>query len=111
MKILIAISFLFLVACKTTPKVDIVTTPIERAKLTLQDPDPVTMEDIEWIIITEENFQEVIEDLESRGINIAIFGLTDEDYEDLSVNFARLRAYIESQKAVISSYRDYYENE
>ena len=40
-----------------------------------------------------------------------IFGVTDEGYETLSVNFANIRNYIIMNRNVIKLYKEYYEGE
>jgi hypothetical protein len=108
-KILIVISIL-LCGCATTKPVEIVTTPIERTPLNLPDPVPIELHDIEWIIITQDNYQEVFDTLVNRNINRVIFGLTDEGYKSLSLNFAEIKKYIDDSNLIIAAYKDYYEN-
>ena len=40
-----------------------------------------------------------------------IFGLSDEDYELISKNFAQIRAYMIQQNQIIDEYKKYYESE
>jgi hypothetical protein len=40
-----------------------------------------------------------------------LFGLTDDDYEILAVNFAQIRAYMIKQKMTLQQYREYYESD
>jgi hypothetical protein len=40
-----------------------------------------------------------------------LFGLTDDDYETLAVNFAQIRAYMIKQKLTLDQYREYYESD
>ena len=40
-----------------------------------------------------------------------IFGLSDEDYELISKNFAQIRAYMIQQNQIIDEYKKYYEPE
>jgi len=77
--------------------------------LKLEDPTPIKMLKVEWVIVTRENFEEVFADLEKKGIDPVIIGLTDEGYQTLSVNTAQTRKYIILQKEVTKKYREYYE--
>ena len=67
------------------------------------------MEKVEWIVITEENYKKVFEDLKKKKKDVVLFGLTDDGYEVLAVNLAKVRKYIVLNKDVLEKYRDYYE--
>jgi hypothetical protein len=77
--------------------------------LNLEDPAPIKMLKIDWVVVTRENFDKVFADLEKKGIDPVIIGLTDEGYQTLSVNTAQTRKYIILQKEVTKKYREYYE--
>ena len=80
-----------------------------RAKLNLESPAPLTLEDLRWIIITSKNAEEVFQRLEAEGFDPVLFGLTDKDYEILAKNFAQIRAYLKEQNAILEKYKEYYE--
>ena len=82
-----------------------------RAKLDLPDPESPRIQDLNWIIITSENAEEVFNKLKEQNIDPVLFGLTDDDYEILAVNFAQIRAYMIKQKLTLDQYRKYYESE
>ena len=54
--------------------------------------------------------KEVFEKLEAEGIDKVLFGLTDEQYENLAKNNAQLRAYIVELREILKQYREYYES-
>jgi len=111
-KILIVISMLSLSGCFWNAKkdpVEVQCKPVERLPLNIKNPPPLELEPPNFIIITPENSEEKFQELESEGINTAIFGMTDDDYEKLSIAMAKIRAYIESLLGIVSTYRDYYE--
>ena len=57
------------------------------------------MENLNWIIITSDNAEEVFGfKLKENNTDPVLFGLSDEDYELLAKNFAQIRAYIIQQK-------------
>jgi hypothetical protein len=66
------------------------------------------MRDIDWVIITPENYEEVFARLSESGRPVAIFGLTDKGYENLGLNLSDLRAYIQQQQVIIAAYENYY---
>tara|TARA_A100001011_G_scaffold289004_1_gene300116 strand:- start:150 stop:437 length:288 start_codon:yes stop_codon:yes gene_type:complete len=84
-------------------------TEVPRAKLDLPDPETPTVNELNWIIITSDNAEEVFAKLKEKNIDPVLFGLTDDDYETLAVNFAQIRAYMIKQKLTLDQYREYYE--
>lgn len=94
------------------PKVDpieVQTVAVEKTPLNLENPPALKPKDIEWYVITPENFQEIFDELEANNMSIVLYGLSDDDYEDLAYNLAKLRMFILQQKAIIDSYKEYYE--
>jgi hypothetical protein len=87
----------------------IFTKEIERTPLNLDASKPLSMEKLDWIIITEENYKEVFDKLRKQNKSAVLFGLTDDGYETLSLNFAQVRKYIILNQNVIKKYKDYYE--
>ena len=94
---------------KSVDPIEVRTKAVERTKLNLPDPTPLQAREIQWVIITKDNAQEVFKRLEEKGVDIVLFGLTDEGYEQLALTMAELRNYIAQQKTIIIKYKDYYE--
>jgi len=90
-------------------EIKVVKEPIERVPLNLPDPDPLNLTPTNWIIITKENAVQIFEELEEKGIDPVLFGITDEGYKQLSMDFLEIRQYLQSQKFIIGKYREYYE--
>ena len=67
------------------------------------------LEQLQWIIITSENSEEVFKKLEAAGIDPVIFGLTDKDFELLAKNFARIRNQLKLTNDLLDKYKEYYE--
>ena len=108
--LLILTTFL-LSSCSSVKQLEIFKTEVPRAKLDLPDPETPKIEDLNWIIITSENADEVFAKLKEKNIDPVLFGLTDDDYETLAVNFAQIRAYMIKQKLTLDQYREYYESD
>ena len=106
--LLILTTFL-LSSCSSVKQLEVFKTEVPRAKLDLSDPEAPKIDDLNWIIITSENADEVFAKLEEKNIDPVLFGLTDDDYETLAVNFAQIRAYMIKQKLTLYQYREYYE--
>ena len=76
--------------------------PIEKPQLVLPQADVLNMRDVEWIIVTPENYQK------ASGRPIALFAMTDKGYENLGLNLSDLRAYVQQQNIIIAAYKEYY---
>lgn len=77
--------------------------------MNLDAPAPIKMDDLKWHVITENNYKEVFEKLSKEKKSVVLFGLTDDDYEKLAINFAQVRKYIILNRSVLQKYKDYYE--
>ena len=108
--LLILTTFL-LSSCSSVKQLEVFKTEVPRAKLDLPDPETPKVQDLNWIIITSENADEVFAKLKEKNIDPVLFGLTDDDYETLAVNFAQIRAYMIKQKLTLDQYRKYYESD
>ena len=108
----IALGPFALTGCSTTPPtVNIVTKPADRVPLNLPDVDIITKKDVKWVIITEDNYEEVFYKLGKENIDVAVFGLTDDGYKNLSLNIAAIRKLIQQQRAIIIAYEQYYKDQ
>jgi len=102
------LALLLLSSCASLPpSITVSTKPIEKPTLIVPPIDQVTMKEVKWIIVTEENLEEVIAELKTSGQPLAIFGLSGQGYENLSTNFSAIRAM--EQQTIIAAYRQYYE--
>ena len=85
---------------------------IEKKKEPLDLPMPVPLDliDVEWIVVTKDNIDEVMEKVKAEGGDYALFAVTDEGYKKLSTNFADIRNKLYEQNQIILSYKEYYES-
>jgi len=67
---------------------------------------PVTLYDVKFHVVTEQNINEFIAEFESMNGNVVFVAASIPDYENLALNIAEIKRYIEQQKNVII----YYEN-
>ena len=82
----------------------------KREPLAIEDPSPLSLQDVDWIIITKENAAEVFEKIKNdKNGDYALFALTDTGYEKLALNFADIRNKLAEQRQIILSYKEYYE--
>ena len=98
-------------SCSSVKQLEVFKTEVPRTKLDLPDPETPIVNELNWIIITSDNAEEVFAKLKEKNIDPVLFGLPDDDYETLAVNFAQIRAYMIKQKLTLDQYRDYYESD
>jgi len=92
-------------------QIETVKVEVKKPPLNLPNPEALQLREVKWVVVTSENATEVFEELEKKGQPIAVFGLTADGYEALSLNIADIKTYIGTQKEIILQYRDYYEGE
>ena len=98
-----------LAACSPKPQeIDISTSPVEKPTLELPPVDELNMRNVEWIVLNEDNVDEVIKKLNSEGKAFALYALTGEGYGNLGLNFSDIRALVQQQQAIIAAYEGYY---
>jgi len=102
---------LLLSGCSSVKKLEIFKQEVEREKLNLNTPAPLSLEQLRWIIITSENADEVFKKLEEQGLDPVLFGLTDKDFELLAKNFARIRNQLKISNDLLDKYKEYYEGD
>lgn len=114
-KLLISITILailgisnFLVGCGSK-EIQIKTSQEPKTRLELSQPSPVSIKPVQWYIITPENQKEIFEKLQKEKTSQVLFGLTDQGYENLSLNTAQLKKFILEQNSIIEMYKQYYE--
>ena len=112
--IMLAVVVLFLVGCSSTPEVkqiEIVAAPIEKLPLSLSNPNPLDLHDVEWMIVTEENIDEAWQLLKDKNEGVALFALRHGDYERLAINIKEIRALLTEYTIILTKYKEYYEGE
>jgi hypothetical protein len=109
--ILLLLTTIFAVSCSS--KEIIIEKPklVEKSKLTIQELVPIRQYDFQWIVLTKDNFSEIMKDIETKDQSIVLFAVTPQGYQNLSLSVAELRKFILQQQAIIMAYKKYYENE
>ena len=113
--LIVLVSTMFLLSgCSMTPKVKevaITTTAVEKLPLSLSNPQPLELQEVDWIIVTEENIEEVWQLLRDKNEGIALFALRHGDYARLALNIKDIRAQIGEYVVILKQYREYYESD
>ena len=89
--------------------VEVVTKKEDRVRLNLADPSPLKLKEVQWIVVTPENAEEVWAKLQESNTDLVLFGLTDQGYENLAINIANIRNIMNEQRIIILKYKQYYE--
>jgi hypothetical protein len=89
--------------------IEIQTKAVERTPLNLPQPTPLKGRAVEWFVVTPENVDQVWERLREKKVDLVLFAITDDGYEELSISMAELRNFIAQQRSIIIKYKEYYE--
>jgi hypothetical protein len=105
------LAILFLNSCAAVAVKELQSYKIEKKRepLNIPNPEPLDLIDVEWIIVTKDNIDEVMEKVKAEGGDYALFAVTDEGYKKLSLNFADIRNKLYETNQILLSYREYYE--
>jgi hypothetical protein len=57
---------------------------------------------LQWFVVTPENIEQVWKKLEEEKVDLVLFALTDDGYQELAMTMAELRNHIANQRAIIS---------
>jgi len=88
------------------PKERIVTEYVKIGVPVQERPKPVTLYDVRFDVVTKDNIDQFIEENKKAFGGIIFLGLTIPDYENMSLNIAELRRYINQQKSIIVFYEN-----
>jgi len=110
--LILPILTIFLISgCATTSPLEVFTKEVERMPLDLELPPVETLEQVNLIIVTSENQEEVFAKMKEANIDPVIFGYSDQDWELVTKNNVRMRNQIIKLRAIIEAYKEYYEPE
>lgn len=102
---------LILTSCSSVKPIEVQYKPADRVPLNLPAVDQLQLDAITWYIITETNGEEVFEKLEQKKFDPVLYGLTDKDYEALSLNITKIMKLVTQQKSIIAAYEKYYKDQ
>ena len=97
--------------CTTAVKtIEVLNRPEPKTPIGIDLPEPLSLQPVEWIIITPENAEEVWAKLsENPKGEVVLFALDQNGYELVAKNFAQIRTALAEHRNVIIAYKDYYE--
>jgi len=105
------LAVLFLTGCSLfspSPEPEIkVVTKIEKTTVpTVSRPKPVQLNDVRVYVVNERILDQFIAEFKERHGEIAFVALSMQDYENLALNIADMRRYLNQQTQIIVYYED-----
>lgn len=109
-KILVGLVMIpFLAGCSLlTPEPKVVTvTEIQKTTVpTVARPKPINLTDTRLYVVNEDNLEEFLKEFEEVNGNRAFVAFSVKDYENLALNIAEMRRYIQQQGEIIVYYEE-----
>ena len=110
--LLLGLLAVFLSSCsESVQEIQVTTIEVSKTPLNLPNPDPLQLQDVEWIIITKDNAMEIFDKLKAAGGEYALFAVEDTGYEKIQVNYTDIRNKLAEQKQLLLAYKEYHESE
>lgn len=108
MKYLIALCGILVLSSCAKPEPDVaVSTEIVKPDITImKKPKPVNLVAPRFYVVNEDNYQEFISEFFVKNGTKTIVAMSVKDYENMSLNIAELRRYIQQQNEIIVYYED-----
>ena len=88
------------------PKIVTVTNTVKTTVPIVAQPKAVQLNDVKIYVVSKENYEEFVKEFEAKNGADAYIAISVKDYENLSLNFAELKRYIEQQKQIIVYYEE-----
>ena len=86
------------------PEVKVVT-KVEKVQIpTVARPKPLQLNDTRVFVVTKDNFEEFRKEFTELYGDLAFVALSMKDYENLALNIADIKRYLEQQKEIILYY-------
>lgn len=90
-------------------RIETVTIEVPRPEPIVPPIDQLQLRDVEWIVITPDNVDEVFQKIQTSGSELALFALSVDGYENLSLNINDIRSVMQQQQQIIAIYKKQYE--
>ena len=113
--LLLSLTLISLIGCSSMgareprqiPEVKVITEEVSTTIFHPPLPQEVRLEDIRWMVITNDNIEEQITEAEKLlGGDFVVFAMIPTDYENFAWNIQELRRFIRQQKEIILYYRE-----
>jgi len=114
--LLLSLTLISLIGCSSMggrseprqiPEVKVITEEVQTHIYHPPLPQEVRLEDIRWMVLTNDNLEEQISEAEKLlGGEFVVFAMIPTDYENFAWNIQELRRFIRQQKEIILYYRE-----
>ena len=106
--IVLLTSLTLLMGCsrKMEPKVVTVTKVVKQEVPIVARPKQVLLNDVKIYVVSKVNYEKFVTEYTKKNGADSYIAISIKDYENLALNFAELRRYIEQQKQIIVYYED-----
>ena len=104
----VMVILLFLTGCSSfrEPEVKVVTQIEKTTVPTVARPKPIDLVDTRVYVVTKDNYESFVKEFTAEHGELAYVVLSMKDYENLAINIADLRRYIEQQTEIIVYYEE-----
>lgn len=107
-KILSVPSLLILISSLVGCQTGIISQKPEKPDLIINEPEPLKLDNVRWVILTQDNYQEIIEKAKDKNGFIFLLVIDEKGYKSLALNNTKVLNYLREQKAIIAAYKTYY---
>ena len=104
----LAVLAIFLSGCSRKPEVEIKTvTQVQKVTVPIvARPKPISLVDTQVYVVNQGNLEEFIAEFKEQNGELAFVALSIDTYENLALNVAELRRYINQQNEIIIYYEE-----
>ena len=88
------------------PQIVTVTNTVKTTVPIVARPKGAQLNDVKIYVVNADNYDEFVEKFTAKNGELVYIAISVKDYENLSLNFAELRRYIEQQKQIIVYYEE-----
>jgi hypothetical protein len=100
----------FIVACSSLETVVVKTEYVEKEIPIQMRPRGLNLYDVKFYTVTNENLEQFLIEYEKLHGEIVFIAFSVTDYENISLNLAELKRYIDQQKSIIVYYEESIKN-
>jgi hypothetical protein len=113
--LLLSLTIISVVGCSSVtkreprqiPEVKVITEEVRAEIYHPPMPQEVRLEDVRWAVITKDNMEEQIADIEKMlDGDFVVFAMVPSDYENFAWNIQEIRRFVRQQKEIILYYRE-----
>jgi len=88
------------------PQIVTVTNTVKTTVPIVARPKGAQLNDVKIYVVNADNYDEFVEKFTAKNGELVYIAISVKDYENLSLNFAELKRYIEQQKQIIVYYEE-----